>query len=182
MDEFINVFYEENYVSNKEIAEYEKVFNKAVGMARYGRWKALMHYRNLQSYQGAGEHFIYLNGRGDEGIESSYCPCGLVITKSSERGDTRKAITDQRVLKKLAPFKLNELQLTIGHRQAANIARIVTAFVLVAFTHPERGVYCYKVICQVCGDGLLEAEKLEKDAFLQQHNSRCTFLTEEAQA
>ena len=147
-------------------------------MARFGRWKALMHYRNLQTYQGTGEHFIYLRGRNSEGIESIYCPCGLVITRNPELGAIRTAITDQKVLKKLESLKLNELQLTIGHRQAAHKETIVTAFVLVGFTHPERGVYCYKVICQVCGDGLLEAEKNEKDAFLLYHNEHCKVSSE----
>lgn len=166
-------FYEDNLVTKEYLEKLEEDFNNAEGMARFGRWKAKMHYLNLQSYQGSGEHFVYLRGAGDEGT-TEYCPCGLVIAEEPVQGSVERiAVTDPKVLKKLESISLHPLQLTVGHRNYDEPEKVLTAFTLFAHIDNDNGMYVFDVICQGCGANHIGLEKPARDKFLKQHNEKC---------
>ena len=145
-------------VSKGLLERLKKQQNEAVGMARYGRFKAWLHYANLQSWQFQKWHFNYLNYNGVE----HHCTCGLIIPIQAEPevdGFTK--------------LNLDRAHRARGHRNLPSMVGDCVAFIYDYQYMEDRDLYFYKALCQVCHEhtGLLSAKGA--DWFVDQHNETC---------
>jgi hypothetical protein len=93
-------------VTEQLLADLEKDKAEAVGMARYGRFKAWLHYANLKSWQEQGWHFNYLNHSG----EAHHCTCGLIVPIGADPE-----------INAIAGLNLDEVQMAKGHRKLLSL-------------------------------------------------------------
>jgi hypothetical protein len=128
------------------------------GMAKYGRYKAWLHYANLNSWQHQKWHWGYVNYAGKEW----HCTCGLVVAMDAvaEVGG-------------LAGLDLDAAHRARGHRSLPEFGEVVVAFIYDYKWMEELGVYYYDAFCQVCGDYVLTRPGKEADMFADIHNISC---------
>ena len=153
MPQYANVFVEASLLER-----LKKDQDEAKGMARYGRFKAWLHYANLQSWQSQGWHFNYLNYSGKE----LHCTCGLIVPI-----DAKPEFTE------LGALDLDSVQRARGHRRLPQLAGESVAFIYDYEWMAEKGVYYYKALCQICNahTGLLPGA--DADEFVNAHNQSC---------
>jgi hypothetical protein len=145
-------------VSDELLKRLKREQNQAEGMARYGRFKAWLHYANLSTWQNQKWHWGYVNYCGQEWR----CTCGLVIPM-----DAKAEVGG------LAQLKLDAAHRARGHRSLPDFGEVVVAFIYDYKWMEERGVYYFDAFCQVCGDYVLERPGNEADMFADIHNISC---------
>ena len=145
-------------VSERLLARSKKEQDEAVGMARYGRFKAWLHYANLQSWQDQGWHFNYLNYNGVE----HHCTCGLIIPIESEPD-----------IDGFAELKLDRAHRARGHRNLPSLVGDCVAFIYDYEYIEDKGVYFYKALCQECRSHTQLLPGAEADEFVGIHNQKC---------
>jgi len=145
-------------VTKELLTELHEEMDTAVGMARYGRYKAWLHYANLDSWQRQKWHFAYVDYAGKQW----HCTCGLVIPKNAAHE-----------VSGLGELKLDAAHRAKGHRALPEFGPTVVAFIFDFTWMEELRVYFYDALCQVCGEYVLERPGKEADAFADAHNSRC---------
>jgi hypothetical protein len=145
-------------VSKNLLERLKKEQNEAVGMARYGRFKAWLHYANLQSWQGQGWHFNYLNYNGVEW----HCTCGLVTLIGSEPE-----------VQGFAGLTLDHSHRARGHRNLPSLIGECVAFIYDYEWMEGEGVYFYKALCQVCGSHTELMPGKGARWFVDEHNKSC---------
>jgi len=146
-------------VSERLLNRLKKEQDEAEGMARYGRFKAWLHYANLKRWQDQGWHFNYL----DSGSElKSYCTCGLTV-----------GIDDEPEVVGLDVLKLDIVQSACGHRNLPSLKGVSVAFIFDFKFMEAKDEYYYKALCQecLCYSELLPGD--EADAFVDRHNQAC---------
>jgi hypothetical protein len=145
-------------VADELLVKLKREQNEAVGMARYGRFKAWLHYANLNSWQAQKWHWAYVNYCGQEWR----CTCGLVIPMdaAAEVGG-------------LENLDLDAAHRARGHRSLPDFGEQVVAFIYDYKWMEERRVYYYDAFCQVCGDSVSERPGKDADLFAQIHNISC---------
>ena len=145
-------------VSKELLEELERDKKAAVGMARYGRFKAWLHYANLQSWQRQKWHFNYLNYNGQE----NRCTCGLIVPIDAEHE-----------VDGFTELTLDRVHRARGHRNLPTFEGECVAFIYDFKWMEEKGLYFYTALCQVC---CMYSELLPGDAadrFVDQHNTNC---------
>ena len=151
--------YAKVFVSDELLERLQREQDEAEGMAKYGRFKAWLHYANLKSWQEQGWHFNYL----DSGNElKSYCTCGLAV-----------GIDDKPEVAGLDVLNLDIVQSAFGHRNLPSLKGTCVAFIYDFKFMEAKDTYYYKSICQEC---LCYTELLpggEADAFVDRHNQAC---------
>jgi hypothetical protein len=157
----INKQYANVSVTESLIKRLELDKDKAVGMARYGRFKAWLHYANLQSWQNQGLHFRYLNNAGKE----HWCTCGLVVP-----------IGCQPDVKGLAELELDEVHVAFGHKNLPSLRGQAKAFIYNFLwvegspdKHFNHGTYHYSAFCQACLEHVKDLPAADADAFVKAH-------------
>ena len=145
-------------VSDEKLRDLKREQDAAVGMARYGRFKAWLHYANLNSWQAQKWHFAYLNYGGGE----LHCTCGLVV----EVGAAPE-------ISSMGKLNLDAAHRAKGHRKLPEFGEVVVAFIYDYKWMEELGVYYFDAFCQVCGDFVLERPGKEADMFADIHNISC---------
>ena len=150
--------YVELKITSQQLEELHSKMDGEVGMAKYGRYKAWLHYANLNSWQNQKWHWGYVNYAGKEW----HCTCGLVIVMG--------AVHEVRGLVKL---ELDAAHRAKGHRKLPEFGEVVVAFIYDYKWMEELGVYHYDTLCQVCGDYVLTRPGKEADMFTEIHNSSC---------
>jgi len=150
--------YADVFVSERLLERLKKEQNEAVGMARYGRFKAWLHYANLQSWQQQGWHFNYLNYKGVE----LRCTCGLILAIDSEPEVTG-----------FENLTLDRLHLAIGHRNLPTLIGECVSFIYAYRWMEEIGVYYYKALCQVCYAHTKLLPGKGARWFVDEHNREC---------
>ena len=146
-------------VSERLLDRLKKEQDQAVGMARYGRFKAWLHYANLKSWQEQGWHFNYLDS-GNELIH--ICTCGLSVH-----------IDDEPEVVGLDVLKLDPVQSARGHRNLASLKGTCVAFIYDFKFMEDKGVYFYTALCQACCSFTELLPGNEADAFVDRHNKAC---------
>jgi hypothetical protein len=148
-------------VSEELLVRLKRDQDKAVGMARYGRFKAWLHYANLKRWQSQGLHFRYLNNEGKE----HWCTCGLIVPIGSE--------PDVEALDSLG---LDEVHTAFGHRNLpslkGNTKAIIYNFLWVEDSgakHFSHGVYHYSALCQTCFEHVKDVPGADADTFAAAH-------------
>jgi hypothetical protein len=91
------ISYKKVVVTEAKLEKLKDEQEKAEGMHKYGRFKAWLHYANLQSWQGQGHHFRYLSG-----VNSEFCTCGLVLHENGTSDQEIAVVISKSVQDKLA--------------------------------------------------------------------------------
>jgi len=148
-------------VSEELLVQLKRDQDKAVGMARYGRFKAWLHYANLQRWQSQGLHFRYLNNEGKE----HWCTCGLIVPIGSEAD-----------VKGLEELDLDQVHVASGHRNLPSLKGSTNALIYdsswvegSADKHFNHGTYHYSAICQTCLAHVKDLPGVDADAFVAEH-------------
>jgi hypothetical protein len=72
--------YVDTYVDPAYLAQLKKAMDDEHSPKKYGKFKAWLHYANLQRWQNQGWHYAYLNYNGKE----LHCTCGLAVELNSK--------------------------------------------------------------------------------------------------
>jgi hypothetical protein len=157
--------YVDTYVDLAYLEHLRKAMDDEHSPKKYSKYKAWLHYANLQSWQEQGWHFAYLNYMGKE----LHCTCGLVVPI----GNTVTSDIKEGVRKRWAGLNLDRVQLQTGHRNLPSLIGTTTA-ILVNFKWIEDGdYYIWDGICQGCGEYLVEMKGEEIKKFLNNHKENC---------
>jgi hypothetical protein len=133
--------YVDTYVDPAYLASLKKAMDDEHSPKKYGKFKAWLHYANLQRWQNQGWHYAYLNYNGKE----LHCTCGLAVELNS------KSDINIDIQEKWAPLNLDLVQLQTGHRNLPSLKGQTSSF-LVNFSWVEKGdFYTWDGICQGCG-------------------------------
>ena len=133
--------YVDTYVDPAYLASLKKAMDDEHSPKKYGKFKAWLHYANLQRWQNQGWHYAYLNYNGKE----LHCTCGLAVELNS------KSDINIYIQEKWAPLNLDLVQLQTGHRNLPSL-KGQTSAILVNFNWIERGdFYTWDGVCQDCG-------------------------------
>ena len=135
--------------------------DKAVGMEKYGRFKAWLHYSNLKSWQNQGLHFRYVNNQGTE----HWCTCGLIVPNGSKPD-----------VKGLEHLELDDVHVAFGHRNLPSLTGWTNALIYDSTwvegspeKHFNHGTYHYSAICQACLEHVKDLPGADADAFVLAH-------------
>ena len=145
-------------VSEHLLVRLKKELDNTKGMARYGRFKAWLHYANLKSWQEQGWHFNYVNVNGLE----NHCTCGLIIH-----------IDDESEVKGFEDLILDRVQKARGHRNLPALSGICVAFIYDFKYMGELNTYWYTALCQVCLSHTELSPGAEARVFVDEHNDKC---------
>ena len=160
--------YENVTVTEAQLTRLKNAQDAAEGMAKYGRFKAWLHYANLQSWQGQGHHFHYLSGEG-----SMHCTCGMTLYTDGREADLLGLRITDEVAAKLEPLKLSEVQKFRGHRYLPSLSGRTVAITVDYVWEEVSGNYLWSVICQVCGAYQVEVTDSAAQIFEDAHNASC---------
>jgi hypothetical protein len=155
--------YVDTYVDPAYLAQLKKAMDDEHSPKKYGKFKAWLHYANLQRWQNQGWHYAYLNYNGKE----LHCTCGLAVELNS------KSDVNEDFQKKWAPLNLDPVQLQTGHRNLPSLKGQTSAF-LVNFSWVEMGdFYTWDGICHYCGEfsGKMRIKEIEN--FFNNHSKNC---------
>ena len=150
--------YADVLVKESLLAKLKSEQEEAEGWAKYGRFKAWLHYANLKSWQEQGWHFNYLNYAGEE----LHCTCGLIVPVG--------ATGDVSGVEKL---KLDPVQRARGHRRLPSLKGATVAFIYDFKWIAKKGVYYYKAVCQECLAHTDLLPGVDADDFVFEHNKGC---------
>ena len=140
----------------------------AKGMAKYGRYKAWLHYANLQSWQRQGHHFRYLSGQNAE-----FCTCGLALHENGTSDQEIAVVISKAVEDKLEGLNLEEIQKVRGHVELPSLKGETVALIVDYIYREDLNDYLWTVICQQCGEYEVERVNMDAYAFVETHNKIC---------
>lgn len=145
-------------ITDEKLEELRSKMDGQVGMAKYGRYQAWLHYANLNSWQNQKWHWGYVNYEG----KAWYCTCGLIVP-----------MDEAAEVVGLEGLVLDLAHRTKGHRKLPNFEQPVVSFIYDYKWMKIFEVYYFDAFCQVCGDSVQERPGLEADAFADAHNTSC---------
>ena len=151
--------YKDVRVSERLLDRLKREQDEAEGMAKYGRFKAWLHYANLKRWQDQGWHLNYL----DSGNERRHiCTCGLSVH-----------IDDEPEVSGFEQLNLDLVQSTRGHRNLPSLDGVCVAFIYDFKLMEVEDEYFYTALCQSCGSYTELLPGGEADAFVDRHNQAC---------
>jgi len=162
------ISYVEVKVTEAKLDKLKQDQEDAEGMARYGRFKAWLHYANLQSWQGQGHHFRYLSG-----VNSEFCTCGLVLHENGSSDEELAVVISKSVQDKLDGLNLEQIQKVRGHVGLPSLKGETVALIVDYIYREELNYYLWTVICQQCGEYEVEQLNMDADLFVKSHNKIC---------
>ena len=158
--------YADVFVAKALLNRLERDKQKAEGMAKYGRFKAWLHYANLQSWQNQRLHFRYMNNEGKE----DWCTCGLIVPNGSEPE-----------VKGLTELELDVVHVAYGHRNLPSLKGQTIALIFdwlwvegLEAKHFNHGSYYYSALCQGCLEYVRDLPGADADVFVAEHNKKCS--------
>lgn len=164
--------YEDVLVSQIRLDELKRIMDESDGQRKYYRYKAWLHYANLDRWQKQGHHFFYLTSGTSSG-NRYLCTCGLYLT-----GEGEIPTLSPEILTKFADLKLDELQLTKGHR-SFDESKSPSPAIIVKYMWPGSAKsYRWTAICQECGERLTLKVAESAKEFVTEHNRNCVPTTE----
>ena len=160
--------YSDVSVSGRALSRLDKDMKRAQGMARYGRYKAWLHYANLKRWQEQGLHFRYLNDSGKNYV----CTCGLLVPIGLDPD-----------LNVVADLGLDEVHVAFGHKNLPSLRGQTTVFIYnflwvedPGAKHFSHGNYHFSAFCQVCLEHVKDVPVADADAFVAAHKKRCKLV------
>ena len=163
-----SIGYENVTVTEAQLNRLKADQYAAEGMQKYYRFKAWLHYANLNRWQGQGHHFQYLSSQG-----AIHCTCGLTIYSDGREADALAVRISDEVASKLEHLNLSELQKTRGHKKLPSLQGRTTAITVDYVWAEERDEYLWTVICQGCGAHEVEVLGRDAQVFEDAHNKSC---------
>ena len=140
----------------------------AKGMAKYGRYKAWLHYANLRSWQRQGHHFRYLSGQ-----KAEFCTCGLALHENGTSDQELAVVISKAVEEKLECLNLEEIQKVRGHVGLPSLKGETVALIVDYIYREELNYYLWTAICQQCGEYVVGVRDIDADSFVKSHNTIC---------
>jgi hypothetical protein len=163
------ISFENVVVTEAKLDKLKKEQEEAVkGMAKYGRFKAWLHYANLQSWQRQGHHFHYLSGDN-----ADHCTCGLVLHENGSSDEEIAVVISKSVQDKLEGLNLEQIQMVRGHVGLPSLKGETVALIVDYIYREELDYYLWTAICQQCGEYVVGVRDTEADSFVKSHNSIC---------
>jgi hypothetical protein len=163
------ISYENVVVTEAKLDKLKKEQEETVkGMAKYGRFKAWLHYANLQSWQRQGHHFRYLSG-----LNTEFCTCGLALHENGTSDHEIALVISKSVEDKLEGLNLEEIQKVRGHVGLPSLKGETVALIVDYIYREDLNDYSWTVICQQCGDYQVEIRDTDADLFVKSHNRIC---------
>ena len=162
------ISYQNVVVTEAKLEKLKDEQEKAEGMHKYGRFKAWLHYANLQSWQRQGHHFRYLSGQNTE-----FCTCGLALHENGTVDQELAVVISKTVQDKLDGLNLEQIQKVRGHVGLPALKGETVALIVDFIYREDLNVYLWTVICQQCGDYQVEIRDTDADLFVKSHNKIC---------
>jgi len=162
------ISYQNVVVTEAKLEKLKDEQEKAEGMHKYGRFKAWLHYANLQSWQRQGHHFRYLSGQNTE-----FCTCGLALHENGTVDQELAVVISKTVQDKLDGLNLEQIQKVRGHVGLPKLEGKTVALVMDYIYREDLNDYLWTVICQQCGDYQVEIRDTDADLFVKSHNKIC---------
>ena len=163
------ISYENVVVTEAKLDKLKQEQEEAVkGMAKYGRFKAWLHYANLQSWQRQGHHFRYLSGMNTE-----FCTCGLALHEDGTSDQEIAVVISKAVEDKLESLNLEEIQKVRGHVGLPSLKDETVALIVDYIYREDLNDYLWTVICQQCGEYEVEQVNMDAYSFVETHNKIC---------
>jgi hypothetical protein len=162
------ISYKKVVVTDAKLEKLKDEQEKAEGMHKYGRFKAWLHYANLQSWQGQGHHFHYLSGDN-----ADHCTCGLVLHENGSSDEEIAVVISKSVQDKLDGLNLEQIQKVRGHVGLPSLKGETVALIVDYIYREELDYYLWTAICQQCGEYVVGVRDTEADSFVKSHNKIC---------
>ena len=162
------ISYQNVAVSEAKLEKLKDEQDKAEGMHKYGRFKAWLHYANLQSWQRQGHHFRYLSGQNAE-----FCTCGLALHENGTADQEIAVVISKAVQDKLDFLNLEEIQKVRGHVGLPSLKGETVALIVDYIYREELNYYLWIAICQQCGEYVGGVRDIDADSFVKSHNTIC---------
>ena len=162
------ISYKNVVITEAKLEKLKDEQDKAEGMHKYGRFKAWLHYANLQSWQRQGHHFRYLSGQNAE-----FCTCGLALHENGTSGQEIAVVISKAVEDKLESLNLEEIQKVKGHVGLPSLKGETVALIVDYIYREGLDYYLWTVICQQCGEYEVEQLNMDAYAFVETHNKIC---------
>ena len=162
------ISYQNVVVTEEKLEKLKDEQDKAEGMHKYGRFKAWLHYANLQSWQRQGHHFRYLSGQNAE-----FCTCGLALHESGSSNQEIAVVISKIVEAKLDLLNLEQIQRVRGHVGIPSLKGETVALIVDYIYREDLSDYLWTVICQQCGEYEVELSNMDACAFVETHNKIC---------
>jgi hypothetical protein len=163
-----SISYKKVVVTQAKLEKLKDEQEKAEGMHKYARFKAWLHYANLQSWQGQGHHFHYLSGDN-----ADHCTCGLVLHENGSSDEEIAAVISKSVQDKLDGLNLEQIQKVRGHVGLPSLKGETVALIVDFIYREDLNDYLWTVICQQCGDYQVQIRDTDADLFVKSHNKIC---------
>lgn len=164
----MSIGYQEVQVPAKTLVELKAAMDSAEGMKKYGRFKAWLHYANLDRWQKQGHHFHYLTDVS-ENSRKLLCTCGLFVEGEIDDAFT---IPDSMAFK-LSEFLLDRVQTARGHRDLEDFSSPICSLIIDYKWEKSIGDYLWTAYCQECGAVVVEVRNEVAKKFVKAHNSEC---------
>ena len=162
------ISYKKVVVTDAKLEKLKDEQEKAEGMHKYGRFKAWLHYANLQSWQGQGHHFHYLSGDN-----ADHCTCGLVLHENGSSDEEIAVVISKSVQDKLEGLNLEQIQMVRGHVGLPSLKGETVALIVDYIYREDLNDYLWTVICQQCGEYEVELKNMHACSFVETHNKIC---------
>ena len=168
VSENLYIGYDDVTVTQEQLTDLKAQQDAAEGIQKYYKFKAWLHYANLQRWQEQGHHYHYMSGPF-----SLYCTCGLTIFTDGRQFGVRGTRISDEVAEKLEHLNLSKVQMYRGHRDLPEMARETIAITVDYIEDEESDDFLWTVICQGCGDHVSEVHGAAAGAFEHLHNESC---------
>ena len=162
------ISYKKVVVTDAKLETLKDEQEKAEGMHKYARFKAWLHYANLQSWQEQAHHFHYLSGDN-----ADHCTCGLVLHESGSSDEEIAVVISKSVQDKLDGLNLEQIQQVRGHVGLPSLKGETVALIVDYIYREELDYYLWTAICQQCGKYVIGVRDTEADSFVKSHNKIC---------
>ena len=165
----MSIGYLEVKVPKEMLLILKKDMNHANPASKYGRYKAWLHYANLESAQVSGMHFLYLTQAGLNVNNKLICTCGLYLEEGGDLSGFRIADVIEERSRELL---LDPVQKVRGHRNLGDFRSASCALIVGSRYIQSKSRYLYSAYCQECGQMVVELRNEEAKAFVNTHNQK----------
>jgi len=166
--------YQNVKVSKSKVERLRLEMDREKGPRKFGRYKAWLHYANLEMWQKQGHHFQYLTEVSKE-KRKLICTCGLFMEEADST--TEQAISTELALR-VGELLLDRVQALKGHRSLDDFTAKTYALIVNFVWKEELKQYLWTAYCQECGEFVIERNNLEARGFVSLHNANCLVADE----
>jgi hypothetical protein len=161
--------YQDVKVPKEKLERLKREMDREKGPRKYGRYKAWLHFANLEMWQKQGHHFHYLTDCSG-GKKKFLCTCGLYMEEADSF--TERAISAEMALK-VGELLIDRVQALKGHWNLDDFVGRTCALIVNFVWREELKEYLWTAYCQECGEFVIDRSNLEARGFVSLHNANC---------